>query len=224
MGDPHGIRLSPEADHADEAATQKASSAGPAPEHSTEEGVEPSVPSGEPEAPVSPAAEEQPAAEEESEDHEGRVQRDLEELAAKAEKADEYLELAQRTQADFENYRKRMAREVSAAERRGMAKLARELLPALDNLHLALERTEGHDPGPLADGVGLVLAELVAALARAGIEAYSPEGEPFDPQVHEAVGQRTVDGREAGTVLEVVQQGYRHGETVLRPARVFVAG
>jgi molecular chaperone GrpE len=149
------------------------------------------------------------------------LEQDIAELVARR---DEYLALAQRTQADFENYRKRMAREVSAAERRGMAKLARELLPALDNLHLALERTEGHDPGPLADGVRLVLAELVAALARAGIEAYSPEGEPFDPQVHEAVGQRTVDGREAGTVLEVVQQGYRHGETVLRPARVFVAG
>jgi molecular chaperone GrpE len=228
MGDPHGIRLSPEADHADEAATQKASSAGPAPEHSTEEGVEPSVPSGEPEAPVSPAAEEQPAAEEESEDHEGRVQRDLEELAAKAEKADEYLELAQRTQADFENYRRRAAREAAAAQERGVAKLAKELLPAVDNLDRALEAAQsangadGEDT--LVSGFKLVHADVIAALARVGIEAFDPKGEPFDPQRHEAVAQQPVDGAQPGTIVEVYQRGYRFGESVLRPARVVVAG
>jgi molecular chaperone GrpE len=153
---------------------------------------------------------------------EGEVEADLGELTARR---DEYLALAQRTQADFENYRKRMAKEVRMAEARGMGKLARELLPALDTLHLALDRSGAEAGGPLGEGVRLVLGELMAALARAGIEAYSPDGESFDPQVHEAVGQRPAeDGEQAGTVVEVMQQGYRHGETVLRPARVFVAG
>ena len=72
-------------------------------------------------------------------DHERQLEHDLEELAAKAEKADEYLELAQRTRADFENYRKRATREAAAAQERGIAKLAKELLPAVDNLDRALE-------------------------------------------------------------------------------------
>src|SRR5204862_1080589 len=84
------------------------------------------------------------------------VEHDLDELLGKARERDEYLSLAQRTQADFENYRKRAAKDLSAAEARGLAKLARELLPALDNLNLALvaaeeDRSEGDD-GQLAEG------------------------------------------------------------------------
>src|ERR1039458_3201550 len=131
-------------------------------------------------------------------DHEAGLEHDLEELTAKAERADEYLELAQRTKADFENYRKRAAREAAAAQERGMVKLARELLPAVDNLDraLAAARTAGpaHD-GPPADdgsatpgsGIKLVHADVIAALARVGIEPFSPQGEPFDPQYHEAI-------------------------------------
>jgi molecular chaperone GrpE len=237
MGDPHGIRLSPEADHADEAKQDQASSAGPAP---VQEDVEPSVPTGDPEAPVTPpapaaptdgpTAEGPPADDDavESEDHETKLQRDLEELAAKAEKADEYLELAQRTQADFENYRKRAAREAAAAQERGVAKLAKELLPAVDNLDRALEAaqaangTEGDTT--LVSGIKLVHADVIAALARVGIESFNPKGEAFDPQHHEAVAQQPVDGAEPGTVVEVYQRGYRIGELVLRPARVVVAG
>jgi molecular chaperone GrpE len=172
----------------------------------------------EPEAPVSP----------ESEEHE-RLQRDLEELTAKAEKADEYLELAQRTKADFENYRKRAAREAAAAQERGVAKLAKELLPAVDNLDRALEAAEKAGAGnggtdTLASGIKLVHADVIAALARAGIERYSPEGEVFDPQHHEAVAQQPVDGAEPGTIVEVYQRGYRLGDAVIRPARVLVAG
>ena len=224
MGDPRGIRLSPEADHADEATTP-ASSAGPAPEDSAQEGIEPSVPAGEPEAPVAPAAEELPI---ESEDHEAMVQRDLEELAAKAEKADEYLGLAQRTQADFENYRRRAAREAAAAQERGVVKLAKELLPAVDNLDRALEAAKaanGTDgDSTLVSGIKLVHADVIAALARVGIQSFDPTGEPFDPQQHEAIAQTPVDGAQPGTVVEVYQRGYRLGESVLRPARVVVAG
>ena len=80
-------------------------------------------------------------------DHERQLEHDLEELAAKAEKADEYLALAQRTQADFENYRKRATREAAAAQERGIAKLAKELLPAVDNLDRALEAAAAREPG-----------------------------------------------------------------------------
>src|SRR3954447_16574343 len=134
---------------------------------------------------------------------------------------DRYLDLARRTQADFENYRKRMSKEVRLAEARGAGKLARELFSALDTLEhaLAAEVPEG----PFGDGIRLVQNELRAALARAGIESYAPKGEPFDPQIHEAVSQLPVEGVEKGTVFEVMQAGYRHGDTVLRPARVVVA-
>ena len=138
-----------------------------------------------------------------------------------AERASEYLELAQRTQADFENYRKRAAKETAGAEQRGMAKLARELLPALDNLALALEADASGDE--FVAGIRLVNAELRGALERLGIEAYSPQGERFDPNVHEAMARQAVDGAEPGTIVEVYQQGYRMNGTVLRPARVVVA-
>jgi molecular chaperone GrpE len=144
------------------------------------------------------------------------------ELAGLAAERDEYLALAQRTRADFENYRKRMGREVAAAEGRGAARLAKELLPALDNLHLAL--TAESADGAFSQGVKLVQRELLAALARAGIEPYAPTGERFDPLVHEAVAQQPVEGAEPGTIVEVMQHGYRHGQSVLRPARVLVAG
>jgi molecular chaperone GrpE len=156
------------------------------------------------------------------------VEHDLDELLARAGKADEYLALAQRTQADFENFRKRMTRDVAAAEQRGVGKLAKELLPALDNLGRALahaEEPDGAENGGehLAAGVKLVHDELLAALQRVGIEPFSPRGERFDPNEHEAMAQQAVEGADAGTVVEVYQQGFRHGESVLRPARVVVA-
>jgi molecular chaperone GrpE len=158
-------------------------------------------------------------------DHEAKLERDLEELTAKAEMADEYLGLAQRTKADFENYRKRASREAAAAQERGVAKLALELLPAVDDLDRALQATDGHEESDtLASGVKLVHAGVLAALARLGIEPYSPVGEPFDPQHHEAVAQQPVEGAEPGTIVEVYQRGYRLGDSVLRPARVVVAG
>jgi|SRR5581483_10161045 len=184
------------------------------------------VPAGEPEAPVGPTTD-PPEPEQEPEDHEHKLEQDLEELTAKAQKADEYLELAQRTKADFENYRKRAARETAAAQERGVAKLAKELLPAVDNLDRALAAAKAGTEAPngnLADGIKLVHADVIAALARVGIEPFSPQGEPFDPQHHEAVAQQPVDGAEPGTIVEVYQRGYRIGDAVLRPARVVVAG
>jgi molecular chaperone GrpE len=148
---------------------------------------------------------------------------DLDALVATSAQRDEYLALAQRTQADFENYRKRVARDSAQAMERGVAKLAKELLPALDSLDRALEAAAHDDP--LLNGVRLVRSELVAALARVGIEAFAPLGEPFDPNTQEAVAQQPVEGATSGTVAEVYQTGYRTSMngTVIRPARVLVA-
>jgi molecular chaperone GrpE len=189
--------------------------------------------SGESGAPEASAVIEQSGEAEEA----GEVEGDLQELVKKAAQRDEYLALAQRTQADFENYRKRVARDSAMAHERGVVKLAKELLPALDSLDRALEGAAQDDP--LLDGVRLVRSELGAALARVGIEAFAPVGEVFDPTEHEAVAQQPVEGAESGTVAEVYQTGYRvvggvsssgrgpggsgAGGTVIRPARVLVA-
>jgi molecular chaperone GrpE len=202
-------------------------------EGTAEEHQEPtsSVPAGEPEAPVAPVSPRaEPLSDDESEaglseDHEAKLANDLEELTARAEKADEYLELAQRTKADFENYRRRAAREVGAAQERGVIKLTKELLPAVDNLDRALEAVErSSNGGDLLAGIKLVHAEVLAALARVGVEPFDPAGDPFDPSCQEAVAQQPIEGARPGTVAEVYQRGYRLGETVIRPARVLVAG
>ena len=150
-----------------------------------------------------------------------QVEHDLDELTKVTTQRDQYLALAQRTQADFENFRKRKAREAELAETRGISKVAKELLPALDNLQRAIDHADQEDP--LLEGVRLVHVDLVSALARLGIESFSPKGERFDPVEHEAVAQTPIEGAESGTVVEVYQDGYRANGNILRPARVVVA-
>jgi molecular chaperone GrpE len=165
-----------------------------------------------------------------------RVDADLDELLAETKRErDEYLELARRTKADFENYRRRAARDAEEAERRGRSALARELVPALDNLERALrasgidpdaaedEAPDAEDGGGLAHGVRLTYRDLRATLERAGVEAYDPRGERFDPTWHEALATRAEEGTEPGVVLETVEKGYRLDGQVLRPARVVVS-
>ena len=136
---------------------------------------------------------------------------------------DEYLDLARRTQADFENFRKRAAREAAAAGERARGGLVRELLPVVDNLERALaSANEGEQH--LAEGVRLVHSELIAVLERNGVEQFDPKGESFDPAVHDALSTRSQDGAQPGVVLDVVEKGYRANGTVLRPARVVVSG
>ncbi len=141
---------------------------------------------------------------------------------------DEYLELAQRTRADFENYRKRVAKEAAEARARGKAELARDLLPAIDNLERALQAADAPSEDvsaqeALARGVALVLEELREKLKDAGVEAYDPVGERFDPELHEALSTRAEEGTGAGVVVETVEKGYRLNGQVLRPARVVVS-
>jgi molecular chaperone GrpE len=163
------------------------------------------------------------AEDEQAEEIEAEVEGDLDELVRTAAQRDEYLALAQRTQADFENYRKRVARDAANAQERGISSLARELLPALDNLDRALEAAQEDDP--LLQGVRLVRAELAGALTRVGIDSFSPLGEVFDPELHEAMATapQEADGLASGTVVEVYQPGYRLRDSIIRPARVVVA-
>ena len=153
-----------------------------------------------------------------------QVERDLDELAETKRERDEYLELAQRTKADFENYRKRVAKETSEALARGKADLARQLLPALDNLERALaagEDASAHQA--LVKGVAMVRDELHGRLEGAGVESFDPTGERFDPQLHEALSTRPDEGTEPGVVLETLEKGYRLNGQVLRPAKVVVS-
>jgi len=147
--------------------------------------------------------------------------RPTDEETAVSDDAAKFLALAQRTQADFENYRKRMARENAAAVDRGVGKLAKELLPALDHLDHALQAAQADDE--VVKGFALVREEIVKALGRVGIQPFSPKGEVFDPNEHEAMVQQPSEDAESGTVIEVYQQGYRINGQVLRPARVVVA-
>jgi molecular chaperone GrpE len=157
-----------------------------------------------------------------------QVQSDLDALLADTQRErDEYLELAKRTKADFENFRKRMAAEVQAAAARGKGELLREVVPVLDDLERALQAAgidpEGDSADGLTHGVLLVFRGLRDTLARNGVEPLDPKGEKFDPQQHEALSTQTADGIESGTVVEVMQKGYRLGDHLLRPARVVVA-
>jgi molecular chaperone GrpE len=144
-------------------------------------------------------------------------------VEADADEAAKWRDLAHRKQAEFENFRKRMARENAGAAERGAAKLAKELLPALDHLELSLKGAEGHADADVIKGFALVRDELLGALAKSGIQAFSPTGEPFDPNEHEAMVQQPSEKAESGTVLEVYQQGWRINGQILRPARVVVA-
>jgi len=143
-------------------------------------------------------------------------------LARTQRERDEYLDLARRSQADFENYRKRAAKEAAAAGERAKSGLVRELLPVVDNLERALA-SAGESEQHLAEGVRLVHSELIAVLERNGVQQFDPSGERFDPGEHEALSMRPQDGAESGVVIDVVEKGYRANGTVLRPARVVVS-
>jgi molecular chaperone GrpE len=173
------------------------------------------------EAEVEDAAREETNTERDEREAEELLECDLDELGATKRERDEYLELAQRTRAEFENYRKRVAKETSEALARGKAELARDVLPAIDNLERALQSPS--DADALAEGVALVLDELRAKLAAVGVEAYDPTGERFDPKTCEALSIQAREGSEAGIVIETVEKGYRLNGQVLRPARVVVS-
>jgi molecular chaperone GrpE len=147
---------------------------------------------------------------------------ELEERVALLEQErDELIGDVKRVAADFDNYRKRALRDQEALVARAHERLVKELLPVLDDLERALEAAEAHEEAKLEDGVRLVHRSLAAALSKEGLEEIPTDG-AFDPHVHEALLSQPSDAEE-GSVIEVLQKGYRLGDRVLRPARVVVA-
>jgi molecular chaperone GrpE len=144
-----------------------------------------------------------------------------ERLAALEAERDEYLNDLKRVAAVFENYRKRVSRDQASLVARAHERLVKELLPVLDDLERALAAAEEHEEAKLEEGVRLVQRELKAALDREGLAEIETDG-VFDPHVHEALLSQPSEAEE-GSVLEVLQKGYKLGDRVLRPARVVVA-
>jgi len=144
-----------------------------------------------------------------------------EQLAALEAERDEHLNDLKRVAAEFENYRKRVLRDQESLVARAHERLVKELLPVLDDLERALAAAEEHEEAKLEEGVRLVHRELDDALAREGLAEIETDGQ-FDPHVHEALLSQP-SSEEEGTVIEVVQKGYKLGDRVLRPARVVVA-
>jgi molecular chaperone GrpE len=149
-------------------------------------------------------------------------------MCARAEaaekKSEEYLDLAKRTRADFENYQKRFARDLAEERRYAQRPLAADLLPAIDNLERATAAAEqAGETGPLIQGVHLALSQFLDILRRHGVTRIDALHKPFDPHLHEAVVQQPTADRPPMTVLQVLEQGYLLHDRVLRPARVIVS-
>jgi molecular chaperone GrpE len=152
---------------------------------------------------------------------EEETRQEEEELVALRRERDEYLDALQRLKAEFDNFRKRMAREQADLVTRANEQLVKELLPVLDDLSRALVAAEEHEEAALEDGVKLVHRSFADLLRREGLVEIETDGR-FDPHVHEALLSQPSEAEE-GSVIEVVQKGYRLGDKVLRPARVVVA-
>ena len=156
-------------------------------------------------------------------EEEAAAEESLEERLAAAEaRAGEHLADLQRLAAEFDNFRKRTARDQAELVERAAERLVKELLPVLDDLERALEAAEQHEEAKLEDGVRLVHRALADALRREGLVEIDADG-AFDPHVHEALLAQPAEDAEPGAVLQVLQKGYRLGDRVLRPARVIVA-
>ncbi len=146
------------------------------------------------------------------------------ELESAQREAAGHLETAQRLQADFDNYRKRVARDAEDAAKRAGQRVISELLPALDNLERALAHVEGGGTGEeLVDGVRMVLSQVLDVLAKEGVERIDAVGQPFDPTEHQAVGQAERKDVPENTVVDMYSCGYRMHGRVLRPASVVVS-
>jgi molecular chaperone GrpE len=133
---------------------------------------------------------------------------------------DRYLRAA----ADLENQRKRTRREIEDARAEAKAKVLKEMLPVVDNLERAIEHTGPVDAStqPILEGIQLVLRQFTTAFERLEVNPIEAMGQPFDPNLHEAISQQESD-QPAGTIVQVLQRGYRAGERLLRPALVVVA-
>ena len=144
-------------------------------------------------------------------------------LAMAKEKSEENYNKYIRLAAEFDNLRKRTVREVEHAHKFGIERFAAELLAVVDSLEMGIEAGANASAGSLLEGNEATLKLLNGAFAKPGIEQLDPEGEPFDPNLHEAMTMQPSDTAEPGTVLTVVQKGYQLNGRLLRPARVIIA-
>ena len=159
---------------------------------------------------------------------EAAVLEDLETLRSRAEKAEqergEFKDLLLRTRADFENFQKRIQRDLSQERRFAHRSLAGDLLPALDNLERATAAAkQANESGPLVEGVAMVHSQLLDIFKRHGITLMEAQGVPFDPHFHQAVMQQPSAEAVPGMVLQVLEPGYMIHDRVLRPAGVIVS-
>jgi molecular chaperone GrpE len=139
--------------------------------------------------------------------------------AAAEENLNKYMRLA----AEMDNLRKRTTRDIEHAHKFAIERFAGELLAVTDSLEMGLVAAEGASAESLVEGTQATLKLLLGALVKSGVTVVDPEGEPFDPQVHEAMTMQPSDTAEPGSVLTVVQKGYELNGRLLRPARVIVA-
>jgi molecular chaperone GrpE len=150
----------------------------------------------------------------------------LTELQSRAAKADENWERLLRVTADFENFKKRAARERTEATQFANAALLQKLLPILDNFEMAqaaAQNAQGDKLASLQTGIAMIQQQLKTALAEAGLEEMDATGKPFDPTFHEAVSQQETDGVAEGQVIQQIRKGYKLHNRLLRPAAVIVA-
>jgi len=149
---------------------------------------------------------------------------DFAELTKKAAERDQYLDLAQRTRAEFENYQKRNQREREQERQYWAKEFILDILPVLDNLERATAAAaQAGEKGPLVQGVGMVHQQFLDLLKRYGVSRIQAEDQPFDANRHQALVQQPTADKPANTVLHVVEQGYLHHDRVLRPAKVVVS-
>ncbi len=149
----------------------------------------------------------------------------LEELKERAAKADEHWERLLRTSADFDNYKKRAAREKQEAIKYANESLVQKLIPVLDNFDSALaatQNTQTEAAQSLQTGINMIYQQLKSALADAGLEEVDATGKVFDPKLHEAISQRETAEAPEGQVVQQLRKGYKLRERLLRPASVIV--
>ena len=150
-----------------------------------------------------------------------QVEPEIDETEALQKERDELVDTLQRVQAEFENFRKRAQRDQANLVARAHERLVNELLPVLDDLERALEAADAHEEAKLEEGVALVARSFADVLRKEGLEEVATDGK-FDPHVHEALLTQP-SSEDEGSVIEVLQKGYRLGDRVLRPARVVVS-
>jgi len=152
------------------------------------------------------------------------AQERLQELERKAAERDEYLDLLQRVRADYANYQKRVQKEREVERLYASMPLVADLLNVVDNFERAIEAAESEEASPgLLEGIRMIHQQLLDTLARHGVKPIEAQGRPFDPDVHEAMMKEQTDEVPPGTVIRVLQKGYKLHDRVVRPAKVVVA-